>query len=320
MREQNPNKHGDFASTTSTQSIYDSIVIGGGPAGLSAALILGRSLRRTLVFDSGEYRNAPANAVHGFLAQDGVAPNTLRQRGREDLSSYDTVTYQQTTVENIDQSGDEFVVAVSDGRTITTRTVILATGVKLELPSIDGLADLWGSTVIQCPYCHGWEIRNETHAVYAPRPEVMAYTAIIDNWSGELTLLTDGNSWLNKEHRDRLAANDVKVDEKAIAAIKGNDKEATVVFKNGEQLTVSALWIVPDDVHQRSPLADALGCSFTDHGLIETDGHSRSSIDGVYVAGDMSREHQLVSFAVGDGAMAGTMANIDLSQNEFRNS
>lgn len=302
----------------STKLRYDSVVIGGGPAGLSAALVLGRALRQTLVLDSGEYRNAPADHIQSFLTRDGIPPTEFRALGQQELDNYETVTYREGRVTAVEERDAGFVVSFADEQT-TARTIILATGVTDRLPDIDGIDELWGSSVLLCPYCHGYEVRDESFAVYVPDPDLLEYVKIIRQWSEDLTVLTDGETWLDDNARDRLEANGIAVYESSLDSLEGSDEEVTISFENGEQVTRRALWVVSEP-HQRSQFAETLGCSVTNEGFVETDEYGRTSVNSVYVAGDAGRRevHQ-VSFAVSDGAIAAITANHELCVADFEN-
>lgn len=295
---------------------YDSIIIGGGPAGLSAGLILGRSERNTLVCDSGEYRNAPAKHAHNYLTRDGTPPSELLKLGRRELDAYESVEYRPSKVTKVESITDGFAVTVEGAETVSTRTIILATGLSDILPAIEGLRDLWGSSVAHCPYCHGWEVRGESFAVYAPTAELLPYVKLLRQWSDDLTVLTDGKSWVDGETQKQLDANGISVIEDSVSGIKGTDTGVEIHFESGDTLSRTVFWVNPG-FHQRSPLAESLGCSFTKDGFIETDGEGRSSVDGVYVAGDAGRERHQVSFAVSDGAIAGISINADLTMMDF---
>ncbi|MEY7847965.1 NAD(P)/FAD-dependent oxidoreductase [Natrarchaeobius sp. A-rgal3] len=295
---------------------YDSVVIGGGPAGLSAGLLLGRSGRNTVVCDSGEYRNDPSTHVWSFLTRDGVSPSEFRELGRREVGSYETVEYRPDRVTDVEAVADGFAVTIGDAEDVSTRTIVLATGLSDAIPPIHGVDDLWGERVLHCPYCHGWDVRDESFAVFAPNEQFLHYVKILLQWSDDLTVLTHGESWITDETNDAFDANDISVVDDPISRVDRTDRGLNISLESGETLARDVLWVYPDST-QRSPIAESLGCSFTQEGIVETDERGRSSVDGVYVAGDAGRPSHQVSFAVSDGAMAGITINADLAAEEF---
>jgi thioredoxin reductase len=295
--------------------MYDAIIVGGGPAGLSAALLLGRSRRSTLICDGGEPRNAASPAAHSFLTQDGTPPLELRRVGREQLATYASVEFADTEILDVVAADGRFEAILGDGRRVAARKVILATGVRDELPAIAGLADLWGSDVFHCPYCHGWEVRDRPLAVLpngAPPDILWHMVTLIRNWSRDAVLLTNGADGLGPEDRERLNALDVGLREEPIARLEGEDGNLKrIVFVDGSSLPRGGVFVRPGQ-RPRNELAVRLGCELSDDaipGLIRVDPVWQTTAPGVYAAGDVATPMQQIAMAVSSGAMAGAMAN-----------
>ncbi len=294
---------------------YDALIAGGGPAGLSAALLLGRSRRSTLVCDGGEPRNATSPAAHSFLTQDGTPPLELRRIAREQLTPYPSVEVADTDILEVDAVDGRFEATLGDGRRVAARKLILATGVRDELPAIAGLAELWGTDVFHCPYCHGWEVRDRPLAVLpngAPPDILWHMVTLIRNWSGDVVLLTNGADGLGPEDRERLKAMNVGLREEPIARLDHEGGRLTqIVFTDGAALPRGGVFVRPAQ-HPRNELALRLGCEMSDDaipGLIRVDPIWQTTVPGVYAVGDVATPMQQVATAVFSGATAGAMAN-----------
>lgn len=297
--------------------MYEVIIVGGGPAGLSAALILGRSRRRTLVCDAGEPRNAPSPSAHNFLSRDGIAPAELLRISREQLAAYPSVELRTADVVSATRQAQGFEVTLADGTRLTSRGLIVATGVRDELPAIEGLAPRWGRSVLHCPYCHGWEVRDQPLAVYAQGAEALHISFLLTQLSRDIVLCTDGPAELTAADRDRLAAHGIQLRESKLLRLEGEgDTLERLVFADGEVLERHALFVSPTP-RQRSPLAAQLGCDFTEAGAVKVDEMRRSSVPGVYIVGDAVRQAFLI-LAAADGALAGAALNLELVQADTR--
>ncbi len=283
---------------------YDCIIVGGGPAGLSAALMLGRCRRRVLLCDAGHQRNLSSRAMHGFLTRDGVAPAEFLGLARAELGRYGTIECRELEVVDARRTPDGFLVSAADGTSLSARKLLLASGVVDDLPDIPGLADLYGISVHHCPYCDAWEWRDRPLAVYGD-PETAAGLALtLTSWSTDIAVCTDGRE-LSDGAAGRLAAVRVEVRRDRVVRLEGKEGLlARIVFAHGPALERSALFLCMGQ-HQASDLAERLGCRFTEKGAVNTGKCEATNVPGLYVAGDASREAQFVIVAAAEGAEAG---------------
>jgi thioredoxin reductase len=300
---------------------YDVVIIGAGSAGLSAALVLGRCLRRVLVCDGGAPRNDPSPAVWGFFTRDGVQPHELLRLGLEQLAAYPTVEVSPLRATQITVSDVGCTIAAdtaaSRTRTITARKVLLATGVEDELPPLDGMREFWGHGVLHCPYCHGWEVRDRALAVYGRGKGVTGLSLLVSRWSKDVVVCTDGPGGLTEKARQRLQRQGIKVREEPIERLEGTEGEGLqhVLFKNGDKLAREALFVHPHQ-HQRTNLAEQLGCRLNSKGAVYTDKKQQTSIPGLYAAGDTTSGMQQAILAAAEGSLAAIMMNEKLTKEE----
>jgi thioredoxin reductase len=303
--------------------MYDAIIVGGGPAGLAAALTLGRSRRRVTLLDAGQGRNAPAAAVHNLLAHDGTPPEELRRIGREQLGRYPSVEFGQGTVRGAQAlPGEGFRLELDGGDGVEARRLLLATGLADELPAIDGLAPLWGRSAYHCPYCHGFEASGRRLVVLGAGPERVRLALQLTRFSDDLMLCANGQP-LDEDLAERLAANGVRVRGEPVARFEGRGGQLErIVFAQGEPLERDAVFIATV-LRQRSDLAARLGCALLADGCVEVDELARTSVPGVYAAGDMAHRAALpmpfaaVSWASASGTLAGAMLDQDLIGTDF---
>jgi thioredoxin reductase len=297
-------------------SVYDVIIVGGGPAGLSAALVLARCVRRVLIVDAGNPRNARSHGLHGYLTRDGERPSEFLRMARAEVLGYG-VEIREATVMSACPSGDNrFSVTLLDESTIETRKVLLATGVVDRLPDIEGIKELYGKSVHHCPYCDGWEHRGQAIAVYGTGSGGMSLALAMKTWSQDVVLCTGGPSKLRAREKDRLAAQAIPIYENKIRRLEGSMGELSkIVFENGESLARAALFFSTGHI-QRSELPSNLGCTLTGKGAVRTTHGQRSNVKGVFVAGDATRDVQYVAMAAAEGAKAGMAINVELQQED----
>jgi thioredoxin reductase len=303
--------------TETPRLAYDCIVVGAGPAGLSAALMLGRCRRHVLVCDMGEPRNARSSGIHAFLTRDGVSPGELLDLARREIQRYPTVEFRQVEILDATRSPDGFRIVGADGRQLSCRKLLLATGVVDELPDIEGLPSLYGTSIHHCPYCDGWEWRDKPIAIWGRGEQGVSLALGLTVWTEDLVLCTDGPSGLSAEDLEQLSREGIEVQEERIARLEGaNGRLERLVFQNGESLPRQALFLCASQ-YQRSALARKLGCRFTSNGAVDTGSCEATDVPGLYVAGDASKEAQFVIVAAAEGAEAGMAINKALLKDDL---
>ena len=296
---------------------YDVVIAGGGPAGLNAALVLGRVRRQVLVADSGQYRNACAPAMHGFLTRDGADPADLRRIARAELAAYPSVRLADTAVESA-ADGGAFEVRLAGGQAAGARRLLLATGLADELPGIEGLVGLWGRGVYHCPYCHGWEVRDQPVAVLGG-DDTAAHLALgLARLGCDVVLAANGPLAASDAARDGLRAAGISVCEDLVLGVGGQPgKYVRLSLSPGWTLKRRALFTHPG-FRQRSGLAAALGCAMLPDGAVQVNELGQTTVPGVYAAGDMCRTPAMPSpaaqvvIAAGSGARAAVIIDQEM--------
>ncbi|WOX07979.1 NAD(P)/FAD-dependent oxidoreductase [Streptomyces sp. N50] len=308
----------EVVTVTETRTgTYEVVVIGGGAAGLSAALVLGRSRRRTLVVDAGEPRNAPAAHMQGYLTRDGMSPAEFLALGREEIARYGVDLVRDRAVDVTKGEGEGFAVALAGGETVHARRIIVATGLKDELPSVPGVAERFGRDVIHCPYCHGWEVRDQAFGVLATTPMSVHQALIVSQWSKDVTLFlhTLAESELTDDDLRRLAAAGVAVVPGEVAELAVEDDRLTGVrLTDGTTHPCEALFVAPRPIPQ-TDLLEKLGAElretpFGAYPVVDETG--LTTVPGVWTAGNaMGFAEQVVNAAAG-GYRAGATINGEL--------
>ena len=288
--------------------MYDTVIVGGGPAGLSAALMLGRCRRRVLLCDTGTPRNARARALHGFLTRDGTPPLDLVAMGREELKQYG-VESRRIAVTAITPASQNFDVVLADNSTLRARTVLLATGICDDLPAIPGLADCFGTSVHHCPYCDGWEVRDQRLVVIGQRTKAAGLALALKTWTASVVLCSHGPARLQRAQRDQLATHGIEIDERVVASVDHADGRIRQVRFNDDGVRPCDAIFVAGSQRQQSDFAGRLGCSLTRQGLVKTDHLGQTCVPGLYVVGDASRDVQFVVVAAAEGAKAAVGIN-----------
>lgn len=300
-----------------SEPLFDVIIVGAGPAGLSAALILGRCRRRVLVCDSGKPRNAASHGLHGYLTRDGIEPAEFLHIARDQLRQYETVELRHAEVIEARRQKDTFEITLDDGTRLTSRRLLLATGVVDERPQLEGLPAFYGTSVFHCPYCDGWEMRDQPLAVYGQGENGAGLALELLLWSRDLVLCTDGPTNLTAEDTERLDRHNIPIREDKLVRLEGNDGVLErLVFANGESLPVRAMFFSTGQ-RQASDIAEKLGCLFTDQGCVDTGDYETTNVRGLYVAGDASRLVQFVIVAASEGAQAAVAINKELMKEDL---
>jgi thioredoxin reductase len=296
----------------------DVIIVGGGPAGLSAALVLARACRTVLLFDNNQPRNAATRHMHGFLSREGITPGEFRRIARADLARYTTVTLREGDVIEAVCQPDGFEVRLTSGETCRSRKLLIATGVADNVPDVPGLRDFYGQSIFHCPFCDGWELREQPLAVYGKGRRGHGLSLELLGWSHDLVLCTDGPADIDDERREQLARNDIRIREERISRLEGRHGQLErIVFDTGETLARRGLFFTTGQ-HQASPLAMSLGCEFNEKGTVHTGRHETTTVPGLYVAGDASRDVQWVIVAAAEGAEAAFAITQDLIKDSWK--
>lgn len=296
---------------------WDVVIVGAGPAGLSAALVLGRCTRRVLLCDSGTPRNQATDAMHGWIGHDGIHPRAFREQVQAELERYPGVQRRDATVVDARPQGHGFVVDLDTGDRVACRKLLLATGVTDELPPVPGLRELWGRSVHSCPYCDAWELRDAPLAAYGRRRRGLEIARALTGWTRDLVLCTDGPAGIATAERRALQANGVRLIETPLARLDGHDGRLdAIVFADGTRLARRALFFDTPSWPQ-STLAQRLGCEPNARGGIRAGRLESTTVPGVFVAGNIVRDVQLAIVAAAEGCKAAFGINRSLTREAF---
>ena len=291
----------------------DCTIIGGGPAGLNATLVLGRARRRVVLVDSNEARNKVTREAHGFITRDGVKPSELRALAHQEFSKYQTIVSKEDKVLEIIKGIDSFTIKTEKGEEWQTRKVILATGVKEEFPNIPNLRDYYGKSIFNCPYCDGWELRDQPLAVFGIVDYTLHMTEVLRNWSQDIVVFTNGEE-LSKSQAKQFNEWQVQVETSPVRLLHGGEGMLqSIELENGLVIERSGGFVTPELV-QASELGMALGLKLTDQGGHQCDHAGKTKIHGLFVAGEASTIYpaQLI-IAAGSGAETAMAVNVELT-------
>lgn len=286
---------------------YDVVVVGGGAAGLSAALVLLRARRTVALVDAGAPRNAPAAHMHGFLSRDGMPPHDLLAVGRSEVSGYGGSLIDDTVV------GVEpgFHVRLANASPLGARRILVATGLRDELPDIPGVGERWGRDLLHCPYCHGYEVRDQPLGVLGGAPEAVQHALLVRQWSPDVTLFPHTDA-VGPEQREQLTARGVRIVKGTVARlVVGNDQLQGVELDGGTVIPRAAVFVRPRFV-PNADLLTGLGCAVDEHGWVVHDPVGRTTVAGVWVAGNAADPRAQVISAAGEGSAAAIALNADL--------
>jgi thioredoxin reductase len=298
-------------------SEYDVVVVGGGAAGLSAALVLSRAGRRVLVVDAGAPRNAPAAHMHGFLSRDGLPPADLLQLGQEEVAGYGGQILPGTVTEVGRSGASGFWVILSDGRRISARRLLVATGLRDELPGIPGLRERWARDVLHCPYCHGHEVRNQPLGVLGGSPDAVRYAQIVRQWSDDILFFPQTYAPTTAE-RAQLEARAIRIVEGSVKRVViDDDRLVGLEVHDGRVITRVALFVPPRFIPNNDLLV-GLGCDLDEDGWVSTGPNGVTRVPGVWVAGNVSNPRAQVITAAGEGSAAAIAINGDLVDEDVR--
>lgn len=292
---------------------FDIIIIGGGPAGLSAALALGRARKRVLLCDAGARRNAAAAQLHTFVTRDGTPPDEFRRVAHEQLLAYPGVARRDNRVVALGRDGDRLWATLDDGRRVSAARAVLALGMIDVLPDdLPGYRELWGHSVFQCPYCHGWEVQDRRFAFLAPSPEMLPFASFLTGWSSDVVALTSGAFAVDAAARAELERTGVGLDERPLKRLHGVDGRLTAIeFTDGEALARDVLFARPPQ--RQTDLVRSLGLELDPLGYVRVDAQGRTSMPGVYAAGDLTTPMQAALIAAAAGMQAAAALNHELT-------
>jgi len=295
---------------------HDVVIVGGSFAGLSAALQLARARRRIMVVDSGQPRNRFAQLSHGFFGQDGKPPSAILATARTQLLSYPTVRFAEALAKHAGRTDHQFTVELDGGEIHTASRLILATGITDDLSALPGLQERWGTSVLHCFYCHGYEVAGRRLGVLATSERSLQTAMLLPDWSEHVTLFTNGAIQLTGEQLAALAARRVVVETEAVDALLGTPPTLSALrLRDGRAIAMDAVFTTPR-IRMTSPLAEQLGCKFDDGPsgpFIRTETDKQTSVHGVYAAGDAARPGHNASWAAADGVTAGISAHQSLT-------
>lgn len=299
------------SADATASEVLDVCIIGAGPAGLNAALVLGRCRRRVLVLDSGKPRNGASRALHGFLSRDGTPPLQLRELGRRELEAYPSVVLRENVeVMEAHRREQAFELVLADGERVVARFLLLATGRIDLLPGKPGFRDYYGRGIYHCPYCDGWENRDRALVAYGSGERAYELALGLLVWSRNVTLCTDGPPELTNDQREKLHACEVPVIEHNVLAVRGDEsgEARALVFEGRDELRCDAIFFCSDCL-QKSLLAKELGCELDESGSVTCDGHAATRVPGLFVAGNVRGGVHLAIVAAAEGAEAGMKIN-----------
>lgn len=295
-----------------SEAAYEVIIIGGSYSGLSAAMALGRSLRKVLVIDNGKPCNEQTPHSHNFLTQDGKTPKEIASLAKKQVEEYETVNFYYGKAIDGKKTENGFKITTESGEIFNSKKLIIATGISDEIPNIKGFAECWGISLIHCPYCHGYEYKGKKTGIIANGDKAAHISSLVKNLTEDVTIITKEKANFTEEQLQKLKNNQIEIIETEISELKHHNGYAkSLVFSDEKELNFEAVYgAFP--FHQHSEIPKILGCDFTDFGHIKIDQFQKTNIPGVFVCGDNSSMMRSVSNAVMTGNVAGAMVNMEL--------
>ncbi len=295
--------------------VQDVIIVGGGPAGLNAAVVLGRCKRKVIVFDTGNQRNKSSHGMHNYLTRDDILPHDFLQTCYPEIAKYGVVLIQKKVVKAKKNSKNIFVVCDDENKSYYAKKLLIASGLTDKIPEIPGFKEMYGKSVFHCPYCDGWEVKDKKLGVYARNKNGFELALSLKAWSNDVTLYTDGKNKLKPEEKKQLDANEIPVVNKEFKHLEGDgDQLQKIIFKKGGEDFCDALFFVNGYV-QQCDIIQTFDCTMDKKGVVITNRFQQTSTDGLYVAGDADQDVQFVVVAAAEGAKAGVIINKELQKN-----
>jgi thioredoxin reductase len=299
------------------QQEYDVIIIGGSYSGLAAAMALGRALKKVLIIDSGRPCNIQTPFSHNFITQDGKPPEEIASLAKQQVQKYKSVEFVNALVNDGRKVDSGFEIETDSGNHYKVKKLIFATGIKDLMPDIDGFSDCWGISVLHCPYCHGYEVRNQKTGVLGNGNSGFELVMMISNWTKELTLYTNGQSTLSNEQVQRLSKHNINIIETAIQKVEHSEGYVkSIVFKDGDKAPIKALYSKRPFI-QHCSIPEKIGCELNDEGYIKTNPLQKTTVPGIYACGDNATRMRTVANAISMGTTAGMMLNKELIEETF---
>jgi thioredoxin reductase len=295
---------------------FDVIIVGGSYAGLSAAMSLGRSLRNVLIIDSGLPCNRMVPHAHNFITHDGGRPKDIAGKAKEQVQHYETVSFLDDLAVKVQRSGSIFELTTQSGKIIPAKKILFATGLKDMIPAIPGFSDCWGISILHCPYCHGYEVRNQKTGILANGNAAFHYAPLVSNLTDKLTIFTDGKATFNEEQWQSIKKHNIPVvEQKLQAVLHENGKMSGIRLEDATEYKLAAMYArLPFEQHCKMP--EEMGCELTEQGLIKVDAFQQTTVPGIYACGDNSAMRSIAT-AVATGSFAGAAINMELSTASF---
>lgn len=292
--------------------IYDAIIVGGSYAGLSAAMALARSRRTILVIDGGQPANRFTPHSHNMITLDGAVPADINRKAKAQVLAYPTVTFVTDIATNAERTPHGFNVSTKNNQQYKSKKLVLATGWKDEMPDIPGFADCWGISILHCPYCHGYEVKDQPTGIIASGEMGYEFVKMISNWTNQLTVFSNGPHHFTEEQLAKLEQHSIPVITTAIKAVLHEQgRLQKILLADGSKHAITALYARPAML-QQSEIPQQLGLEITEQGVLQTDMMQRTSVPGVYACGDVTTMGRSVANAIASGGVAGAMLNKEL--------
>jgi thioredoxin reductase len=296
---------------------FDVIIVGGSYAGLSAAMALGRALRNVLIIDSGLPCNRQTPHSHNFITQDGEKPSVIAEKAKKEVLKYDTVKFLTDLAVNGTKTAKAFEISTQSGKLFSAKNLVFATGLKDIMPNIKGFSECWGITVIHCPYCHGYEVKNQKTGFLANGDFAFQFAQLIRNWTKDLTIFTNGKSKLTQEQTDKIKRHNISIDEREITSLKHkNGVLEEIIFADNSTFQLKAIYSRPA-FEQHCKIPELMGCEVTEQGLIKVDTFQKTTVDNIFACGDSTYSVRAVSNAVSTGSTAGVELSKAMIAEEF---
>ncbi|MGN6532971.1 MAG: NAD(P)/FAD-dependent oxidoreductase [Ginsengibacter sp.] len=296
---------------------FDVIIVGGSYAGLAAGMALGRALRNVLIIDSGNPCNKQTPHSHNFLTNDGKTPKEIASRAKQQVGRYETVSFLEGLAIAGIKTPDGFEVKIQTGETFKARKLVFATGIKDLIPCIPGFSESWGISVLHCPYCHGYEVRQQKTGILANGDSGFELSSLISNWTTDLALYTNGKSTLTEKQKIKLRKHQINIFESEISRLDNKSGYVeNIEFTDGTKASVKVLYARLPFV-QHCSIPQELECELTEDGYLKIDPAYRTTVDGLYACGDNTTRMRTVANAVSMGTTTGLMVNKELIEEDF---